>query len=367
VRILVTGHHGYIGTILTGLLKRAGHTVVGADIYLYERCTFGDEQKLGVPDIRKDIRELEPADVAGFDAVLHLAGLCNDPLGDLLPEITIDINQQATVRLARIAKEAGVQRFVFSSSCSVYGAAGQDWVDETSAPNPVTPYGWSKLEAERELLKLADDRFSPVFLRSATAYGFSPRIRFDLVLNNLVAYAFTRGEVLIKSDGKPWRPIVHIEDISRAFLAAAEAPRDIVHAQAFNVGITTENYRICEIADIVEEVVPGSRVLYAKGANPDKRSYRVDCSKISRQLPGFKPQWTARRGAEELYERYRAIGLTVEDFEGPRYQRLAHLKQLMAGGIVDKTLRVVTPPVVTPAVTGLATGLNGMPTDLAAL
>jgi nucleoside-diphosphate-sugar epimerase len=239
-----------------------------------------------------------------------------------------------------VAREAGVKRFVFSSTCSVYGAAGQDWVDETSAAAPVTPYGQSKLDAEHDLRRLASDDFSPVFLRSATAYGFSSRIRFDLVLNNLVAYACAKGDVLLKSDGLPWRPIVHIEDISRAFLAAVEAPRDVVHAEVFNVGVTTENYQIREIAEIVEDVVPGSAVRYAPQASPDKRSYRVDCSKISRVLPGFRPQWTARRGAEELYERYQTIGLTVEDFEGPRYQRLAHLKHLLARGFVDDTFRV---------------------------
>lgn len=340
MRVLVTGYHGYIGTVLSRLFMARGHQVIGADIHLYERCTFGDEPRLAVEVLRKDIRDLDPDDLAGCDAVVHLAGLCNDPLGDLLPETTIGINHRATTRLAEVARQAGVARFVFSSTCSVYGAAGQDWVDETSAAAPVTPYGQSKLDAEHDLRRLASDDFSPVFLRSATAYGFSPRIRFDLVLNNLVAYACTKGDVLLKSDGLPWRPIVHIEDISRAFLAAVEAPRDVVHNEVFNVGVTTENYQIREIAEIVEEVVPGSAVRYAPQASPDKRSYRVDCSKISRLLPGFRPQWTARRGAAELYERYQTIGLTVEDFEGPRYQRLAHLKHLLARGFVDDTFRV---------------------------
>jgi nucleoside-diphosphate-sugar epimerase len=356
-RILVTGHHGYIGSILSHMLKTAGHAVVGADMHLYERCTFGDEHRLGIEVINKDIRELTPDDVAGFDAIAHLAGLANDPLGDLVPETTIEINQRATVRLATIAKAAGVKRFVFSSSCSVYGASTQDWVDEDARPNPVTPYGVSKLEAEHELRALADDDFSPVYLRSATAYGFSPRIRFDLVLNNLVAYAFTKGRVLLKSDGMAWRPIVHIEDISRAFRAAIDAPREAVHDEVFNVGITTENYRIREIAEIVEDVVPGSTIAYSRDAGPDKRSYRVDCSKISRVLPGFKPQWTALRGAEELLARYRAIGLTEEDFEGPRYQRLAHLKMLMARGLVDDQLRWVPLPAGDLA-TGLALGAD---------
>jgi nucleoside-diphosphate-sugar epimerase len=272
-----------------------------------------------------------------------LAGICNDPLGDLLPEITYDINHAATVRLAKIAKASGVRRFIFSSTCSVYGAAGQEWITEESEPQPITPYATSKWNAEVDLRRLADAHFSPVFLRSATAYGFSPRIRFDLVLNNLTAHAFTSGKVLLKSDGMSWRPIVHIEDISRAFVAALEAPVEIVHNEVFNVGITTENYRIREIAQIVEETVPGSGVEFAAGAGPDKRTYRVDCSKISRLLPKFRPQWTARRGARELYQRYSEHGLLLEDFEGARYQRLAYLQSLMARGAIDDNLRWILP------------------------
>jgi nucleoside-diphosphate-sugar epimerase len=286
-----------------------------------------------------DIREMTVAQLGRFDAIAHLAGVCNDPLGDLLPETTFAINEKATIRLAELAIQAGVQRFVFSSTCSVYGAALQDWVDETSATNPVTPYGASKYQAERGLLDLASDTFSPVLLRSATAYGFSPRIRFDLVLNNLVAYAFTSQRVFLKSDGMAWRPIVHIEDISRAFLAALEAPRETVHKQIFNVGITTENYRVREIAEIVRNTVPGSSITYAEGAGPDKRSYRVDCSKIARWLPKFRPRWTAPHGARELYARYSEFGLSPQDFEGERYQRLAYLKALLGKGYLDTSLR----------------------------
>jgi nucleoside-diphosphate-sugar epimerase len=317
MRVMVTGHRGYIGTVLVDRIKQAGHAVVGVDTELYEDCTFGSKKEVGIATINKDIRELSPADLEGIEAIAHLAGICNDPLGDLLPETTYDINHAATIRLAKIAKSSGVRRFVFSSSCSVYGAAGQEWIDEHSAPNPITPYGISKWRAELDLKRLADDRFSPVFLRSATAYGFSPRIRFDLVLNNLTAHAFTSGKVLLKSDGMSWRPIVHI------------------------VGITTENYRIREIAEIVEETVPGSRVEFAAGAGPDKRTYRVDCSKISRLLPKFRPQWTARRGARELYNRYSENGLLLEDFEGARYQRLAYLQSLIARGAIDENLRWV--------------------------
>ena len=338
MKVLVTGHRGYIGTVLTEMLVHKGHQVVGIDSDLFSHCTFGDEQVFRVPALTTDIRELAVAQLRGFDAILHLAGVCNDPMGDLLPETTLAINERATIRLAELAVEAGVPRFVFSSTCSVYGNVVQDWVNETSLVNPVTPYGTSKYEAERGLLALASDRFSPVLLRSATAYGFSPRIRFDLVLNNLVAYALTSKRVFLKSDGMAWRPIVHIADISRAFIAALEAPREVVHGEIFNVGITTENYRVREIAEIVRATVPDSCVTYAEGAGADKRSYRVDCSKIAIRLPNFRPQWTATAGAAELHARYSECGLGINDFEGPRYQRLAYLKSLFSRGLLDTSL-----------------------------
>lgn len=338
MKVLVTGSNGYIGTVLTPMLISEGHDVTGLDTDLYERCTFTG----AVPNIKmisKDIRDIQKEDLEGFEAVIHLAGLSNDPLGDYKPELTESINEKASVRLAKTAKEGGVKRFLFASSCSNYGAGGADFLSETAPFNPVTPYGISKVRVEHALSEMADESFSPTYARASTAYGVSPRIRFDLVTNNLTAWAFTTGQVYLKSDGTPWRPIVHIEDISRAYIAMLHADRETVHNEAFNVGTTTENYQIKEIAEIVKEVVPGCKIEFAPDASPDKRCYRVDCSKIALKLHDFKPQWTARRGIEQLYEAYKKTGLTLDEFEGPKFMRIAHIKSLIDEGVIDEDLR----------------------------
>ena len=338
MHVLVTGHLGYLGTVLVPVLLDAGHSVVGLDSDLYAGCTFTDGIA-DVPQLRLDVRDVGADQLAGFDAVVHLAALSNDPLGDLDPQLTDAINGIGSVRLAELAKTAGVARFVFFSSCSNYGAAGDGLVDEQAELHPLTPYAVSKVYVEREVSTLADETFTPVFLRNATAYGVSPRLRCDLVLNDLVGWAFTTGRVLLRSDGTAWRPIVHAEDIARACAAALAAPADVVRAQAFNVGSTDQNYRIRELAEIVAETVPGARVEYAEGAAPDKRSYRVDFAKIGRALPDFVARWNARSGARELYDAYQRTGLTREDFEGSRYRRVDRIRSLSSSGELDSSLR----------------------------
>ena len=338
MRALVTGHQGYIGAVLVKVVRDAGHDVTGLDTGFFEDCVLGERPEDNTPFIRKDIRDVTRADLSDFDAIIHLAALSNDALGDINPNLTYAINHQATTRLATLAKEAGVQRFLFASTCSVYGTGANDPASEDAPLAPLTPYAVSKARSEEELRRLADNDFSPVMMRSATAYGASPFLRLDTALNNLVGWAYTTGKVLIQSDGTPWRPVVHIEDISRAFIAVLAAPRELIHNQTFNVGSNAENYQIRNLAAVVEEVVPGCEIDYENRRSPDQRSYKVDFTKLSTTLD-FTPTWTARRGAEELLMTYRAAQLTRKAFDRHTFVRLEQLQHLIEKGELDDTLR----------------------------
>jgi nucleoside-diphosphate-sugar epimerase len=339
LRVLVTGHNGYIGSVLAPFLKRRGYDVHGVDCFYFGRdCSFCPDETT-IPSLRKDIRDLTAKDLAGYDAVIHLAALCNDPLGNMRPEWTFAINYEASVRLAELAKAGGAQRFLMASSCSMHGKSADARVTEDTPVNPLTPYGLSKIQAETAIAKLADDRFSPTFLRNGTVYGVSPRLRIDIVLNNLAAWAFTTGRVRILSAGTQWRPVIHVEDVSAAFLAALSAHRDIVHNQVFHVGSNQANHTIRDMAEIVKSCAPGCSIECLSDQSADQRTYIADFGKIERMLPEFRPRWDAKSGTRQLLDAYQRYGLKEEDLSGARYVRLNRINQVLRAGELDETLR----------------------------
>ena len=342
-KVLVTGHRGYIGSVMAPALQARGYEVMGLDtVYYGEECTFVPDPA-DIPTVQKDIRDLALTDLEGYDSVIHLAALSNDPLGNLQEGLTYDINLHASITLARLAKEAGVARYLFSSSCSMHGTSSAEKVDETTPVDPLTPYGISKARAEEAISKMADDTFCPTYLRNGTVYGVSPRLRVDIVLNNLVGWAATTGKVRLYTDGSPWRPVIHVEDVCEAFIAAMEAPVEVVHNQVFHVGSNRENYRVGDLADIVCSVVPGCEIEYVTDHDGDQRTYIANFSKIEAALPSFRPSRTAEDGARQLYEAYQKSGLTLDQFTSSRYIRLKRIDELLQEGHLDEALRWKVP------------------------
>lgn len=338
MKVLVTGSDGYIGTVLVDRLIRAGHEVHGMDSLWFRDCVFGPVNGPACPVSAKDMREVHQFDLSGFDAVCHLASLCNDPLGNMNPELTEEINERASIRIAQYAAAAGVRRFVFSSSCSLYGASYGDFADEDAPLDPLTPYAVAKLRVEHALKNMARPDFSPVILRNATAYGISPKLRLDLVVNNLAACAFTRRKILLESDGTPWRPIVHVEDIADAFVAALDAPVEQVHARVFNVGSTADNYQVLDIAEAIRDALGNCEIELAPKAGPDRRTYRVNCDRICGGLDGYRPRWTLKTGINQLLDAFATHGLDEAQFRSPRYYRLAAIRERQARGELDQHL-----------------------------
>lgn len=337
MRVLVTGNKGYIGVVMCEELLKRGHEVVGLDTDYFEGCDFLP-LTYQLKQIKKDVRQVTEKDLVGIDAVIHLAAISNDPMGELNPELTYEINLHGSVNLAKLAKQAGVKRFIFSSSCSAYGVAGEELVNEEGALDPVTAYAKSKVETEKEAAKLADNNFSPVFMRNATVYGVSPRLRLDLVVNNLVGWAYSTNQIKVKSDGSPWRPLMHIKDFTAAFLAVLRAPRELIHNQTFNVGKQGENYQIKDIAELVKRIVPGCQVEFTDEHGADSRTYRVDFGKISKQLGRyFKPSWNVEKGIHELYQAYQQVPLS-KTFPDAKFIRLKQLNRLIKKNLVDDHL-----------------------------
>lgn len=338
MKVLVTGSGGYIGSVLCGKLLEDGFEVTGLDTGFYVGCNFF-KVPYTIRQISKDVRDIAPRDIIGFDAVIHLAALSNDPIGTINPELTSEINFRASVRLAEYAREAGVKRFIFSSSCSIYGIAGEEDVDERGKLDPVTEYARSKVESEEKIAGFADEHFSPVILRNATVYGISPMMRTDLVVNNLAGWAYTTGKMRIMSDGTPWRPLIHIQDICNAFIAVLKAPRPLIHDQVFNVGSINENYRIKDIVDIIKKKMPECDIEYTGEHGADERTYRVNFSKITKVLADhFKPQWNVDRGVEEIFAAYKEKKLLKDDFQGDKFIRLKRIKKLLKEGKINGEL-----------------------------